>query len=396
MNDILARLKALGVSKGMPEKPAAPRKPGSQMAALQSVFPNGLVVENDMGPCFINRLRQPLSQAHGVADMAAQLTPSPLFDSLLGMQISRKEETLAFDIETSGLSNGSAGFIFMLGLGYFEEDSYVVDQLILPDLGDEPAFLRQTELIFSRYSTLLSYNGKGFDIPMLQSRLNFHLFPDFTGEIRHIDLLGLTRRYWKASLGSVRLSNIEQYVLRLQRGDEEVPGYLAPELYRDFLRDGDAEHISGVAYHNQIDVVSLSAFLLYLNGLAVRGEKDLSAMTAEGMSETALLRYNLKLFSGEAAAKMGCFSLREKKSIASKLLKSGEREKALAVLEELSAAGDYDSAVKLMKLYKQAKDPDACERCRLRAIAILEQDETIGKWTKAEKIGKLKDLGFRM
>lgn len=393
MSDILSRLKALGVSKGMPENRAPVRKePSDQMAALQAVFPNGFIAENDHGPCFINRLKQPLSMPHGDVDMQAQLQSSPLFDSMLGMHILRKEDTLSFDTETSGLSNGSGSFIFMLGLGYFEGDSYIVDQLILPDLDAEPAFLRQTELIFSRFPVLISYNGKSFDVPMLQSRLNFHLFPDFTKEIAHIDLLNLTRRYWKSSLGSVRLANIEQYVLRLQRGDEEVPGYLAPELYRDFLRDGDADHISGVAYHNQIDVVSLSAFLLYLNDLALHGQGDLAFLTGKGLSESALLRHDLPCFRGELGQKLGCFSGREKKALVSKLLKEGEREKAIGILEELADGGDYSSAVKLIKLYRQSRDAEKFEHYRDTAIRLIENDVTIGKWTKEDKIRKLKDL----
>ncbi len=348
MSDILSKLKALGVTKGMPENVKPPERPVSeqaQMDALLRTFPNGLVAENDHGYAFINRLRQPLSRPHGLVDMERDLQFSPLFDSIMGLHIGKKEDTLAFDTETSGLSNGSGSFIFMLGLGYFEKDDYVVDQLILPDLSAESAFLRQTELIFSRYPVLLSYNGKGFDIPMLQSRLHFHLFPDFTKEIAHIDLLNLTRRYWKPSLGSVRLANIEQYILTLQRGDEEVPGYLAPELYRDFLRDVDAGHISGVAYHNRIDVVSLSAFLLYLNDLAARGESDPAVMVGSGMYEPALLRHNLPFFSGKVISEIDRFTDKEKKSIASGFMKSGETEKALPILENLAAGGDRDAAI---------------------------------------------------
>ena len=393
MSDILTRLKALGVTKGMPEKPAPPvRKSSDNMTALLKEFPNGIVEENDHGYCFINRLTQPLSQLHGSVRMDAQLHPSPLFDSVMEAKILRKEDTLAFDTETSGLSNGSGSFIFMLGLGYFDGDNYTVDQLILPDLGDEPAFLRQTELIFSRYPVLISYNGRGFDVPMLQSRLNFHMFPDFTKEIVHIDLLNLTRRYWKASLGSVRLANIEQYVLKLQRGDEEVPGYMAPELYREFLRSGDAAHISGIAYHNRIDVVSLSAFLLYLNDLCVRGENDPSVWEAEGVPESGLLRHNLTVFSGQVISKIESFSIKEKKQIAAKFLHTGEREKALPILEELAESGDYDSAVRLMKLYLKEKDPKLFEKYREKAVFILENDETVGKWTKEDKIKKLKEL----
>ena len=393
MSDILARLKALGVTKGMPEKAPAPvRKSSDNMAALQKEFPDGIVEENDYGYCFINRLTQPLSQLHGSVRMDAQLCPSPLCDSVMETEILRKEDTLAFDTETSGLSNGSSSFIFMLGLGYFEGDSYIVDQLILPDLGDEPAFLRQTELIFSRFPILISYNGRGFDVPMLQSRLNFHMFPDFTKEITHIDLLNLTRRYWKAKLGSVRLANIEQYVLKLQRGDEEVPGYMAPELYREFLRSGDASHISGIAYHNRIDVVSLSAFLLYLNDLCIRGEKDPSVWEAEGVPESALLRNNLNIFSGKVISKIESFSIKEKKQIAAKFLKTGDREKALPILDELAGEGDYDSAIRLMKFYLQEKNTERFEKYRELAVSILENDETVGKWSKADKISKLRGL----
>ena len=393
MSDILARLKALGVTKGMPEKAPAPvRKNSDNMSALQKEFPDGIIVENDHGYCFINRLTQPLSEPHGSVRMDEQLGPSPLFDSVMETKVLHKEDTLAFDTETSGLSNGSGSFIFMLGLGYFEGNRYIVDQLILPDLGDEPAFLRQTELIFSRFPVLLSYNGKGFDIPMLQSRLNFHMFPDFTKEITHIDLLNLTRRYWKARLGSVRLANIEQYVLKLQRGDEEVPGYMAPELYREFLRSGDASHISGIAYHNRIDVVSLSAFLLYLNDLCIRGEKDPSVWEAEGVPESALLRNNLNIFSGRVISKIESFSIKEKKQIAAKFMKTGDREKALPILDELAGAGDYDSAIKLMKFYLQGKNPEFFEKYRELAVSILENDETVRKWSKEDKISKLRGL----
>lgn len=399
MSDILSKLKALGVTKGMTELPKKMSKSASeqaQMDALLQTFPNGLVVENDHGYAFINRLRQPLSQPHGQVDMARILQVSPLFDSIMECHVENKEDTLAFDTETSGLSNGSGSFIFMMGLGYFDSDSYVVDQLILPDLSAESAFLRQTELIFGRYPILLSYNGKSFDIPMLQSRMNFHMFPDFTREITQIDLLKLTRRYWKQALGTVPLSNIEHYLLKLQRGDEEVPGYLAPELYRDFLRDCDASHIAGVAYHNQIDVVSLSAFLLYINDLTIRAEKDPALWKENSVSETALMRHNLTCFSGQVITGLDGFTDKEKKSMASKFMKSGETEKAILIYEDLAANGDYSSAEKLMKHFLKTKDTARFEEYRTLTIHLIEQDETIGKWTKEAKLSEIRNKKYEI
>ena len=393
MSDILSRLKALGVSKGMPDVPKMQvKKQSEQMDALLNTFPNGIVVENDHGCCFINRLMQPLSQMHGRVEMTAELEPSPLFDSMMEIQIRDKKDTLAFDTETSGLSNGSGSFIFMLGLGYFEGDQYIVEQLILPDLDSEAAFLRQTELIFSRFPILLSYNGKSFDIPMLQSRLHFHMLPDFTREIVHCDLLKLTRRYWKPLLGAVPLSNIEHYVLKLQRGDEEVPGYLAPELYRDFLRDGDASHIAGVAYHNQIDVVSLSAFLLYFNDLVIRAESDPAQWKENSVSETAVKRHNITFFSDGVLSEDAGFTVREKKAAAAKLLKQGNVEKAFDIYKNLAESGDYASAEKAMKISLKMKDTDRFEEYRTLAVRLLEEDQTIGKWTRIDKINKLKAL----
>ena len=394
MSDIMSRLKKLGVTKGFPEgyQPPKPKGPdGEAIEILKRAFPNGIVVENDYGPCFINRRIQPLTEPHGRVNMTDSLRESPLFDSVMGMNIARKEDTLAFDTETSGLSTGSAAFIFMLGLGYFEGENYVVDQLILPDLDYEKAFLRQTELIFSRFPILLSYNGKGFDIPMLQSRLRFHMMPDFTGEISHIDLLYISRRYWKPRLGSVRLSNIEQYLLKLERGDEEVPGYLAPELYRDCLRDRDASHITGVAYHNQIDVVSLSAYLLYLNDLCVRSADDLSLWEAEGASEAAVLKNNLTVLQPEALASLPSCTPKEKKALAAKLVKT-DPAAALPIFEELAERGDLESAKKAVKLHQKLKNAAQFEYYRALTIRLIEADETIGPWKKTEAIEKIRKL----
>ncbi len=396
MSDILSRLRDLGVTKGFPETiKITAKKPSEQMDALMKTFPNGIIVENDHGYAFINRIKQPLSKPHGEINMEKEIINAPLFNSMMEISVNRKEETLAFDTETSGLSNGSGSFIFMLGLGYFEAENYIVDQLILPDLSAEKAFLRQTELIFSRFPILLSYNGKSFDIPMLQSRIHFHLMPDFTKSITHCDLLKLTRRYWKPALGAVNLSNIEHYVLKLQRGDEEVPGYLAPELYRDFLRDGDASHIAGVAYHNQIDVISLSAFLLYLNDLVINAEKDPDLWKINNVSETALMKHNLKFFSGRIIADLNNLSLKEKKALASKLQRNGESEKALEIFSELAAAGDHEAAEKLMIYYLKIKDNEKSEFYRSLAIDLIEKDETIGIWSKADKLTKIRNRKTR-
>ena len=280
----------------------------------------------------------------------------------------------------------------MIGMGYFSENNYFVDQLILPDLADEKAFLHQIEITFARFPVLLTYNGKGFDIPMIQSRINFHLFPDFTKDIRHIDLLMIARKYWKKNLGSVKLSNIEQFLLQLKRGEEEVPGFMAPELYREYLRTMDSRNLTGVAYHNQIDVISLSAFLIYLNNLCTEGLKDPSIWEKNNVFINNLLLHNLPVFaSGEAGESTELlnaqpFSKKECLKLARKYSIEKHYQKAVKIYNDYAnfdaeccyfAADilgnkmfDYNSAVSFLQ----------------HGLELIENNDAIAKWSKKAQI----------
>jgi len=80
----------------------------------------------------------------------------------------------------------------------------------------------------------------------------------------HIDLLHITRRVWKRRLKQCNLGNIEKEILEFYRTDEDIPGYLVPEFYRNYIVDGDASQIAKIFYHNEVDVVSLSALFTTL------------------------------------------------------------------------------------------------------------------------------------
>lgn len=394
MSDILERLKELGVTRGMPQQKETPLpqpKDSDPLRALQREFPNAITGENSYGPYFLNRVCLPLSTQHGCVCLNQVLQPSQLFDSITGMPIPRREDTLAMDTETSGLSNGTGGFVFMIGMGYFEKENYVIDQLILPDLQYESAFLYQIELTFARFPILLTYNGRGFDIPMIQSRTNFHMFPDFCSKIAHVDLLLIARRYWKRRLGSVRLANIEQYVLFLKRGEQETPGYLAPELYHEFLRKDDASVLSGMSYHNQIDVLSLSAFLLYLNDLAVRGEADPSIWEENGVHPADLLRHNLAALDGSPSARRTLFTAKEKNALARAYVRESNYSRAAMLYMELADAGDANCCLKAAAILRNnLAEPEKAAFYTKKAIDLIEADETIAVWSKQTKIAKIK------
>lgn len=398
MSDILSQLKSLGVTLGMPEKPPTPHKQSDDIFhTLEKAFPNGEIGENHYGPYFTNRCVYSKSYAHGRVRLDQNLTNSRLFSRMIDFGEINMRNTLAMDTETSGLSVNSASFVFMIGMGYYHEDQYLVDQLILPDLIYEKAFLYQIETTFARYPILLTYNGKSFDIPMIQSRCNFHMIPDFCSENQHIDLLAIARKFWKKSLPNCRLATMEKEVLKIQRDDQEIPGFMAPELYREFLNSSDGSVLTGIAYHNEIDVLSLSAFLLLLNQISQSGNLDPDGLSDYAMSGTDFYRNSVLLdpegIDIQSFLNHSCLSNHEKQKAAGTFLKTGALDKALQIYTTLADEGDLKSCLQTARLYeKEFQNYDLAITYLQKGLELLNQDEILGKWSKIERMKKISQM----
>jgi hypothetical protein len=171
-------------------------------------------------------------------------------------------ETLIFlDTETSGLAGGTGTFAFLIGLARFSIDGLHLAQFFMRDPLEEPAILLALEEFLAQTQTIVSFNGKAFDIPLLNTRYTLQGWKSPFKNLAHIDLLHLARRLWRDRLPSRTLANIEVQILHATRTDEEIPGWMIPQLYFDYLRDGDARPLKRVFYHNAMDVVSLVALL---------------------------------------------------------------------------------------------------------------------------------------
>jgi len=186
----------------------------------------------------------------------------------------RPEELLFFDTETTGLHGGAGNAIFLLGYSRMEGDSVAVRQHFLAAPHAEVA-LYQSFLADIKASTqLVTYNGKAFDWPQVKTRHT--LIRNCVAELPsfgHYDLLHGARRLWKEELESCRLSVIEQAKLGVHRKDD-VPGYLAPILYFDYLANKDPDTIKGVLHHNEIDVLSLITLYIHVSKLLLEHEKE--------------------------------------------------------------------------------------------------------------------------
>jgi hypothetical protein len=129
---------------------------------------------------------------------------------------------------------------------------------------EEPAALAAVTEFLQPLDALVTFNGKSFDAPLLRNRyiINGHAVP-FT-DATHLDLLPLARRLWRDRLESRALKSLEEHILGATRTEMEVPGWLIPQIYFDYLASGDARPLKGVLYHNAMDVVAMAALLSHV------------------------------------------------------------------------------------------------------------------------------------
>lgn len=174
------------------------------------------------------------------------------------------ESTIFVDTETTGLAGGTGTHVFLVGLGRFGPGGFNVRQYFLRHPGEERALLEAIEQDVRDSSCLVTYNGRSFDIPMLETRFRMHHraceFPD-----QHLDLLHPARAVWKHRLPGCSLGTVERDVLGVTRVDD-APGWMIPQMYFDYLQSRRVETLRNVFNHNRQDIVSLARLAGLLHG----------------------------------------------------------------------------------------------------------------------------------
>jgi hypothetical protein len=205
------------------------------------------------------------------------------------------------DTETTGLSGGTGTFAFLIGVGRFENQEFHLAQFFLRDPAEEPAQLAALEAFLAPCQAIVTFNGKAFDLPLLITRYNLHGWQHPFTDLIHVDLLHLARRLWKERLPSRSLGSLEVQILDAHRTEEDVPGWLIPSLFFNYLRDGDPEPLKSVFYHNAMDVLSLAALLNYSAALLAN---PLGEGVQHGLDLIALARFFEHLGNLDAAARL--------------------------------------------------------------------------------------------
>jgi len=169
-------------------------------------------------------------------------------------------KTVFLDTETTGLAGGAGTYIFLVGVGYFERDQFCIRQYFMRDYNEERALLSALNDLLANFKAVVTYNGKTFDLPLMESRYIMSGMKMSLKDPYHFDLLYPARRLWKRRLESCSLSIVEREILKVSR-DDDVPGYLIPEIYFRYLRTKDARAIKQVFEHNLQDILSLVALV---------------------------------------------------------------------------------------------------------------------------------------
>ncbi|MCK4858588.1 MAG: ribonuclease H-like domain-containing protein [candidate division Zixibacteria bacterium] len=169
-------------------------------------------------------------------------------------------EILFIDAETTGLSTATGTVAFLVGAGYLDDSVFKIHQFFLPDYPDEAAMLDALADLIGERRCLCTFNGKCFDLPLLETRYLMQKMPVPFADSLQIDLLHSSRRFWRGCFADTTLQTLEKELLGFYRYDD-TPGYLIPQLYFDFLKSGQAKPLAGVLQHNRHDIISL-LFLL--------------------------------------------------------------------------------------------------------------------------------------
>ena len=178
---------------------------------------------------------------------------------------------LFFDLETTGLGGGAGTYAFLVGCGWFDGATFRVRQFFLSSYAAERALLEDVADTMGAFGALVTYNGKSFDLPLVDSRFLFHRLPASYSGLPHLDMLHPARRLWRSrsaprsSMGAgerpavvpCRLTQVEQTVLGHVR-DGDVPGFEIPSRYFHYVRSGDIRPLESVLEHNRLDLLALA------------------------------------------------------------------------------------------------------------------------------------------
>jgi uncharacterized protein len=317
------------------------------------------------GRHFVVERRIEAGERHGrvdVGDLARALEAHASCASLLTGGAPASAPFVFLDLETTGLSGGAGTYAFLVGCGSFSSDgAFVVKQHLMISPVDERAMLGAVAGDLESAGTLVSFNGKSFDAPVLETRYLFHRLAWPAGRLAHVDALHPSRHFWGEN-GGCSLTALEVQVLGARR-IADVSGVEIPARYFQFLRSGDAQPLGAVLEHNRRDLLSLAGLTSRLLELLAAGP------SASRNAQEALALGRIYRRSGRNASAYDAFAHALQ-------LAPAERTPVRTAALHALALGDrharrYDAAAARWQALADAPDcPALVRRAAVEALAI--------------------------
>jgi hypothetical protein len=298
--------------------------------------------------------RRPLSERHGRYPLARCVDAAR---GGLGILLDHSghdaiAEWAFIDTETSGLAGGTGTWTFVVGIGRIGDAELVLRQYLLLGLDAEAAMMERVEAELAGAGRLVSYNGKGFDLPLLETRLCLNGRRPELATMAHLDLLHPVRRAFASRWPDCRLATCERELLGVERGDD-LPGAEAPAAWLDWLRGGQPGRLGAVLRHNRLDLLSLATLIPAL--IEVQREP-----ARHGADIRSLARHLCRCDQPAAAERLLEAHQRELEPAAALDLAQLKRRRgawgeALAIWEARAALGDPAAILELTKYHEHVR-----------------------------------------
>lgn len=382
----IARIDRKYATGGPPAAPPPAREaPGRYFV---EEYLEGEEVETPHGRHFESEQLFERHRRHGSLDLAAlEEMPADLLEAISGGEVrpSPPARWAFLDTETTGLAGGSGTYAFLIGVGRITPEGFRVRQFFMREHGEEPSLLHALAEHLAGFDVLITYNGKTYDQPLLETRFRMvRARPPFE-RLAHVDLLFGARRLWKLRFESCRLVELENRVLGFER-QGDLPGEMIPYVYFEYLRTREAFRVVPIFRHNALDILTL-ACLTSIVPWAFRSPEEAPLghgaelvglarwLRAAERHEEALAVYRRAVEAGLADPLLFA-ALWETAALAKRL---GREEAALEVFRDLSASPNPYRVAALVELAKhyehRRRDFQAALELTRAAIAIEDSAE---------------------
>ena len=287
---------------------------------------------------------------------------------------------LYLDTETTGLG-GSGTVAFLVGTGFLTDKGFEVHQFLLRDYPEEPYLLRHIAAGLGHFDVLCTFNGKTFDVPLLQSRFLMNRMDPTPLEIPHIDLLQMARRLWRLRLKRCNLGRLEEVILGKPRTDD-LPGSEVPARFFSYLKTGQLSLLDDVLKHNVQDIASLCVLLNHMSDLYLHPEKinfpeDVYSM-GHALEKNHCYTEARRCYR---LAQRGRMSAEASTALARSYRRAGDLPEAVRVWQQMAATG-RGGVMPLIELAKVAehgqKDIPAALEYTRRAMVLLAEPSLSG------------------